>query len=875
MKNIFILVIAFTLSVSAFAQKTLKGKVFDENGKPLSGAFIFEKGSMNGTQSGADGSYSINYKDTNSVIEFNYVGYLKNVVVVEKRKEYNAAMILNNMLKSTEIVGTRRPGRTQTETAVGVDIIDVAHLSNSSGNIDVNQLLQYTAPSFNSNKQSGADGADHVDPATLRGLGPDQTLVLINGKRRHQSSLINIFGSRGRGNTGTDLNAIPISAIDHIEILRDGAAAQYGSDAIAGVINIVLKSNVGEMNGNITTGMNNEHPPTKYKVLKQDKPFDGETWQMSGNQGVKIGKDGFANFTMDCSQKQHTNRASNPDSFSVYRNHFGDAASSNAAVFMNSGFSAGDSSEVYIFGGYNYRFTDAYAWTRTADENRNVLSIYPTGFDPQIQSVITDKSISGGIRSKLGSGWKMDINNTFGSNKFHFIVNHTLNASLEDKSPTRFDAGGFSFTENTSSVAFSKFFPSVLEGLNFAFGSEFRIDNYQIFAGEEGSYKTYGKTIFSIDSASGDTTYRPGGSQGFPGFQPANVVNASRTNLAGYVDAELDATENLLVGVAGRFENYSDFGATTNGKIAARYKISNYVSVRGSYSTGFRAPSLAQMYYNTTFTDFVAGKPIDKIIAANNSPITRALGIPDLKQEQSANVSYGFAVKYKSLSLTVDAYSINIKDRIVLTGAFYDTDPIIGADLKALGVGAAQFFTNAVNTKTHGVDIVLGYTPLVTNSQVLRFSVAANFNNMQIAKVYTNDKLQGKENTYFGLREQYFLLASAPKSKISFNTEYTYKKFFVDARVNMFGKVELMNWNDNGDSLATSNEVDVYKTRFTLDLAVGYNLNKIRITFGGLNILNQYPDAHDPALTESGGIWDAVQMGFAGAYYYTKIGFKL
>ena len=880
-KQILLALICFTCLFS-YAQNKLTGKVYDENGKPLSGAFIFEKGSMNGTTSGTDGSYSISYKDTASVIIFSYVGYIKNQVIVEHRTTYDAAMIPNNILGTAEIVGTRRPGRTQTETAVGVDIIDVSKLANSSGQIDVNQLLQYAAPSFNSNKQSGADGADHIDPATLRGLGPDQTLVLINGKRRHQSSLVNIFGTRGRGNTGTDLNAIPVSAIDHIEILRDGASAQYGSDAIAGVINVILKSNTGEFTGNVTAGMNMAQPPSNYNVAKTDTMFDGQTWQFNANQGVKIGKDGFVNFNLDYGRKNRTNRPADPNKYDIYRKQYGDAASDNGSFYINSQFSAGDNAEVYAFGGYNYRFTDAYAWTRSADEERNVISIYPKGFDPKIQSVINDKSMSLGVRSQLGSEWNMDVNNTFGSNDFHFIVNNTLNASLLDKSPTRFDAGGFSLAENTSAINFSKMFDEVLSGLNIAFGSEFRINNYKIYAGEEGSWKNYGPVIFSVDSVFEndttfvglDTTLRPGGAQGFPGFQPSNEVNVSRTNLAAYLDAELDVTDNLMVGLAGRMERYSDFGTTTNGKLSARYKIGNYISLRGSYSTGFRAPSLAQLYYNTTFTDFVAGEAIDKIIAANNSPITRALGIPPLKEEKSNNLSYGFAIQYKSFALTVDAYSVNIKDRIVLTGAFSADDSIIGYDLQKLNVGAAQFFTNAVNTTTNGVDIVLNYTPLITDKQALRFSLAGNFNNMKIDEIHTNKKLKDKESTYFGLREQYFLLASAPKSKFTTGLEYTRGKFVANARVNIFGKVELINWNDNGDNEAATDEVDVYKSKFTTDLSLAYNFNNIRITLGGNNILNVYPDAHDPALTETGGIWDPVQMGFAGSYFYTKIGFK-
>lgn len=859
--------------LAAVAQTTINGKITDEAGDPLINAAVIEKGTTNGTISDANGSYSITVKSSDAVLVFSYVGYEKMEIKTQGNAQVDVVMKSGNLLNSLEIVGTRRPDRTQTETPVAVDIIDISKLNTTNGYVEINQLLQYVAPSFNSTKQSGADGADHIDPATLRGLGPDQTLVLINGKRRHQSSLINIFGSRGRGNTGTDLNAIPVNAIERIEILRDGASAQYGSDAIAGVINIVLKSSVNEFNGIFTSGMNTATPPSEYNVLKPKESYDGQTWQLGLNNGVKIGEKGFANFTLDYSDKKRTNRPSDPAKYDIYRNQFGDAASNNLAFFMNSSFSAAENTEVYSFGGYNYRFSDAYAWTRTPDENRNVLAIYPNGFDPKIQSIIQDKSFSFGVRSILPNKWNMDVNNTFGGNNFHFIVNNTLNASLDANSPTRFDAGGFSFMQNSSTINFSKLY-DVLSGLNIAFGAEMKLDNYKIFAGEEGSWKTYGKIIFSIDSVTGDTTYRPGGSQGFPGFQPSNEVNESRSSIGAYVDAELDITKSFLISAALRMENYSDFGNTTNGKFAARYKINKYVSLRTSASTGFRAPSLAQLYYNTTFTDFVGGVPIDKIIAKNNSPITRALGIPELKEEKSVNISGGFTAKYKSFSLTVDAYYVQIKDRIVLTGAFYDDDSIIGANLQALNVGAAQFFTNAVNTTTKGLDVVLTYSPLVTNTQILRLSVIGNFNNMTIDEVYTNDKLKGKENTYFGLREKYFLLASAPKSKAGLNLDYSYKNFFADIRLNMFGKVELINWMDNGDDIADKDELDVYNSKMTTNLAIGYKFKNLVLTVGGNNITNQYPDAHDPSLTETGGIWDAVQMGYAGAYYYTKLGFN-
>ena len=504
----------------ASAQNVLKGKVTDAQNQTLHGVSVIEKGTNNGVFTDNDGNYTISYKDENSILAFSFVGLMGQEITVGKQKELNITLVSNNVLGMVEVVGSRRQDRTAVESVVPVDIIEVSRLMTTLGQPDVNQMLQYVAPSFNSNKQSGADGADHIDPATLRGLGPDQTLVLINGKRRHQSSLINLFGSRGRGNTGTDLNAIPLSAIDHIEILRDGATAQYGSDAIAGVINIVLKSSTNEFSGECTTGVRNSTPPGKYDVLKEDKKYDGMLSQLSGNYGTKIGEKGFVNLTLDYSKLDHTFRRADPTKYEngVYRNKFGDAASENFATYFNSSFSTGENTEIYMFGGYNYRFTDAFAFSRDANEQRNVLDIYPNGFDPQIQSIITDKSLSVGMKTLI-RGWKIDFNNTFGANNFHYTVDNTLNSSLLAKSPTRFDAGGFSLAQNTTVLDISRLFPGVAEGLNVAFGAEHRIETYQIVAGEEASYKTYGHQVFSID---GDTIFRPGGSQGFPGFQPAN-----------------------------------------------------------------------------------------------------------------------------------------------------------------------------------------------------------------------------------------------------------------------------------------------------------------------------------------------------------------
>jgi iron complex outermembrane receptor protein len=720
------------------------------------------------------------------------------------------------------------------------------------------------APSFNANRQSGADGADHIDPATLRGLGPDQTLVLVNGKRRHQSSLINIFGSRGRGNTGTDLNAIPLSAIERVEILRDGASAQYGSDAIAGVVNVVLKSSVDELTGTAASGFHIARPPSDVPVVR-DASVDGEQVQVGANYGIPVGERGFVNVTAEYLKKEQTNRPASPAAFDIYRRQFGDAGLNNFSAFANSRIPIGENVAFYAFGGYNLRQTDAYAWSRDPGSDRNVDAIYPNGFDPHILSDITDQSLTAGFRAKLGA-WDVDVSNSWGTNRFHYFVDGTLNASLLERSPTRFDAGGFGLTQNTAGLGFSRLFPA-LAGVNVAFGAEYRIDNYEIFAGEEGSYRNYGIVDSVVNGVvlPVDVLGRPGGSQGFPGFQPANEVDETRTNLAGYVDVEADLSRRLTVGGAVRFEDYSDFGSTLTGKLAARVAVAEGFTLRGSVSTGFRAPSLAQVYFNSTFTDFVSGVAVDKLIARNNSPITRALGIPPLKEETATNASLGFTVRAGAFTATVDGYYVDVRDRIVLTGAFEDTDPDIGAELLALNLGAAQFFTNAISTKTKGVDIILAYRHTF-GAQHVALALAGNVNDMDLGDINVSPKLVGKEDIYFGPREQAFLLASAPNGKFTMNVEYGTGRLTAGVRASYFGQVTLIDWLDTED---------VYEARIVMDASAGYQLHsRLGVTLGVQNLLNQYPSLQDTE-TETGGLWDAVQMGFSGAFYFAKLNFRL
>lgn len=777
-------------------------------------------------------------------------------------------------LKDVVIVGSRNAKRTVVNSAVPIDIIDVKAVTTQSGKLEINELLQYVAPSFNANKQSGSDGADHVDPASLRGMGPDQTLVLINGKRRHQSSLINLFGTRGRGNTGTDLNAIPASSIKRIEILRDGAAAQYGSDAIAGVINIVLNDNVNELTGAVTFGAYNTNAQgdfpdgtanTKGNYLDKrgngnttgKRPaFDGLSTKITGNYGFKLGKKGgFVNLTSEFLNKEKTLRPGFD-----FRKGFGEAAITSSNVMANLSLPITNKIDFYAFGGRNDRDTDAYAFTRN-DGARVVESIYPGGYTPRITSVIVDNSAVAGFKMKTNDGWKIDLSNAFGKNIFDYTIKGTLNASLESNSPTQFNAGGHSLSQNTTNLDFSRNFVGILEGMNLAFGAEYRTENFEIFAGEEGSYATYdtdGNPINSItqsapiDLISGDP--RPGGSQGFPGYSPKNVVDKSRSSFAAYVDTEFDISKDFLVSGAIRFENYSDFGSTLNGKIASRLKLTENANLRGSFSSGFRAPSLAQIYYNTNFTNFSSAGASEILLSANNSPVTKAFGIGELNEEKALNGSLGLTIKEGGFTATIDGYWVKVKDRIVLTGYF-------DATLLNINVDSAQFFTNGVNTETKGVDFVFAWKKNIGNSSYSA-SLIGNFNEMKILDVNSKGL---DEQTFFGEREKAFLLASAPASKYGLNFSYNNKWFNSGVAFTRYSEVKLIDY-DGG--------TDTYTSKIVTDLTMGFKLNdSMKLSLGANNLFNIYPDQQDDWV-EAGGYWDAVQMGFNGAYYYARLGFN-
>jgi iron complex outermembrane receptor protein len=869
----------FLLNISfLFAQKEISGVVKDNSGAALPGVNVFEKGTKNGISTDVDGTYKIKVQEGATLV-FSYIGY-KSVTKAATGTTVDVVLVSEGgqELQEVQIVGSRNSKRTVVNSAVPIDIISMKEVTTQSGKIEINQLLQYIAPSFNANKQSGSDGADHVDPASLRGMGPDQTLVLINGKRRHQSSLVTIYGTRGRGNTGTDLNAIPASSIKRIEILRDGAAAQYGSDAIAGVINIVLNDNVDELTGSVTYGVFNTNAQGNFiygtantpnfrldqngngNSYGKNRSFDGNTIKVGANYGVAIGdKGGFANFTTEYFTKEKVLRPGFD-----FRKGFGEASMDSYNFTANMAIPLSDKTKFYAFAGRNYRDTDAYAFTRNSGAANVVESVYPGGYTPRITSIVLDNSVTAGVTTETASGWKVDISNTYGINKFHYTIKGTMNPSLLEASPLEFDAGGHSLAQNTTNFDFTKNYDTVLSGMNLAFGAEFRSENFIVFAGEQGAYTTYDvnrQPITNpatqsppIDPVSGDP--RPGSSQGFPGYSPSNVVDKNRSNLSLYADSEFDLTKSFMVSAAVRFENYSDFGSTINGKLASRLKITDKINLRGSVSTGFRAPSLAQSYYGLHFTNIDSSGATEILLAPNNSPVTKSFGIQDLKQETAVNASLGATANFGNFTATVDGYMIKVKDRIVLTSYF-------DASNKGLGVDLAQFFANAANTKSLGLDVVLAWKKRFNESH-LSATLVGNINNMKITKV-NNGSLDAE--TFFGAREQAFLLASAPKNKFGLNLNYSHKKFDTGLAFTRFSKVVLIDYAglDN-----------VYTPRVNTDLTFGYQfIKQLKLTLGSNNLFNVYPTKQDESgNTEAGGYWDAVQMGFNGAYYYARLGFS-
>ncbi len=756
------------------------------------------------------------------------------------------------------IVGSRRaaPAASSIDTTVPVDVYSLGKAAESGGQFDLAQTLQYLSPSFNSTRQTGADGADLIDSAALRGLGSDQTLVLVNGKRRHTVALVNIFGARNRGNTGTDMNAIPLLAIDNVQVLRDGAAAQYGSDAIAGVINIQLKKRAG---------------CEAVAGYGQYSAGDGKNGLLSAYCGLKLGG-GSLGITGEWQDRGRSNRAEAGSLRTI-----GDTKVRNESLYLNGELPLGGGTTLYGTAGFQNRRASSAAWARNGlvDDgsnggdipSRNSTAMYPNGFVPFINADIEDRYAIAGLRTTLG-GWALDFSHTHGSNDMQYDISHTLNASIAfldlqnggaGISPSRFDAGGFRFSQDTTNLDLSRYFEGWFGGSNLAFGAEARRERYSIRAGEPGSYVDADGVGFGGNA----------GSQGFPGFQPGDATSKSRRSHALYVELESTPTAALTTQVALRHERYSDFGSTTNGKLAGSFKVSPALMLRGAASTGFRAPSLQQVYFSSTFTDFIAGVPLDVVLAPNGGAVANAAGIPKLKQEKSKNYTVGFTFKPDAAwAFTADAYRIAISDRIVLSGRFDASNyPALGTTLQNLGVGQAQFFVNSVDTTTTGLDLTASYKTKLAGAQLNTF-LAFNHSRTRVGAVHAPAALAGFEDVLLDYRERSFIEQGAPSRKATLGFEYVRGNWTSDLKIIHFGPQTLGTWTGQFDGSLYQH----YKAKTSADLSFSVALTKnVRLSFGGNNIFNVKPSKQNPDETDNGFKYESVQFGLNGASYFGRL----
>lgn len=811
-------------------------------------------------------------------------------------------------LEKLVVLGSRFQERSVSDSPVPVDVITEEEIV-ATGQTEVGRVIQELVPSFNFSSSTISDGTDALRPATLRGLGPDQVLVLVNGKRRHKSALIHVNTSVGRGTAGVDMNAIPVSAIKRIEVLRDGASAQYGSDAISGVINIVLKDGY---DGKITASVG------------QLYEGDGETLVASINKGFSLGGESVVNVTLEVRERKSSNRAGLMGDIQ-YRNSMcqdnvdnspigclSDQAKSPLTLTEDSVndperdidrdvFRVGDAEstqvsfvanmrgpvdlmdgEVYSFFDLSVRENESGGFYR---QNRNggnpAGSDYPDGFLPLINTRVNDYAFGAGFEGDLTDSVKMDLSYVVGGNTFAFEITDSQNASWvacrekEDKSgciegvdytgnaQTAADAGELKLFQHTVNLDFTSPFTFG----NLAWGGEYRREKYEIAAGERYSYEDY-------DMPGGS----PGGIQVFPGFKPSNEVSETRDAFSAYADAEFDVGEMLLLSPAVRYENYSDFGNTFNGKLSARAQLAGSLALRGSASTGFRAPSMQQIYFNNTSTQLNQGVLRTVGTYRNDSDLAKAIGVPELKEETSRNFSAGFVFNpIPALTLTTDFYYITIDDRVILSGRIEDTEGVPDLVRMALRANDAQgqFFMNAADTTTKGVDIVASLDHSFANSSTLRLVLAGTVNETEITNV---NLPSGLPESLFTEQDRSIVEEWQPKDRFSFSGTYSRGPASLLLAVHRYGEYTVT--ESNGDR-------QTFGSKYLTDASLSMDIGKLgTFKIGANNLFDVKPDKNKIGQARGGKIYDSdgspvvdspgvftysrrsAPFGINGGYYY-------
>jgi len=844
-----------SLALPLLAQTTgrVTGKVTSsEGGVAILGATIQLVGTPFGSITKADGSYSIALRPGAYTLRIRQIGFTSNTQAItivagqtlsrDVRLERSATN-----LEAVAVTGQRAEERTVTKSPVAIDVFSAADLK-ATGRTETAQMIQALAPSVNFPRSAIADGTDAVRPLTLRGLGADQVLVLVNGKRRHTTALINVNGTVGRGQAAVDLNAIPSSMIERVEILRDGAAAQYGSDAIAGVINIVLKSNaaseVSVQSGVTAVG-------------------DGRAWQGAANAGVANSSGSYFHAGFEVRDRQFTDRSLGDPRVQYFagdgreatanrvNNRHGDGQTTDLVGMFTAGAQLTDNIEFYAFGGTSRRDALAPGFWRRPNDDRTVRALYPDGFLPFINSTLWDASTAAGLKGTM-LGWKWDLSQTVGRNSHNFVISNTNNASFGPASKTQFDAGTLVFSQATSNLDLFREVKAGTIPVRLAAGAEWRKDQYQIEQGEPGSWQDGGVRVIGATGLP-TTTIAAAGSQVFPGFRPTDVTNVSRNNTSLYADVESDLGKMLLIGGAVRYENYSDFGSQTMGKVTARFAPIEQFAVRGGYSTGFRAPSLQQSWFTSTATNFIGGVPFEVRTFPVSSRVATLLGAQPLKAERSRNLSAGFTSQpVKALSITADYYRIDIDDRVVLSENLLQT--AVGSFLAANGepgIAGGRFFTNAIDTRTTGVDVVANYGLDFGRRGILRLTAGGSVNDTKITrfKQVTPPALANLNEALFSRVERGRVERGQPRNNFVLSATHDVSKFTMTARTQRFGEVTSFQPVVSVPATGALNRQppdQTFGAKYITDVSLGMRLRQnLQFTMGVDNLFDIYPDRNN------------------------------
>ncbi len=796
-------------------------------------------------------------------------------------------------LEEVVTIGSRVEGRSVTESTVPIDIIGVEAIRRNTGLFETGELLQRLAPSFNFSRTAISDGSDIFRPATLRGLGPDQVLVLVNGKRRHGRSLLGLSGTVGQGSAGVDFNAIPSLALRQVEILRDGAAAQYGSDAIAGVINLELKNSVDEYT---VTAMAGQH-----------SAGDGERYQLQVNGGVALGDDGFLNLTAEYRSATPTNRAARSPQFPgerVFRH--GDADTDFQGIFANAGLPLSESLELYAFGGYSEAEATGAGFYRFVDQaDRSVPQVFPEGFLPRDTNKSEDISFAFGVRGELGNGWDYDLSAVYGENEYSFGAENTLNTSIAasffNANPGATDAevaanagpmGGFSGRQTFEQLTLNadlngEFDVGLASPLYVAIGAEYRDEDFSLVPGQLESFSCgLSPEIVNVPSIVNPGTLATCGFQAFPGFRPENATDASRDNYALYIDVETNPTDRFLVGFAGRFEDYGSVGDEFTGKISARYQVAEGFAIRGAVQNGFRAPSLQQLSVQNVTTTAGPNGLVEILQARTGSEFPSILGVNNLDIETSESLSLGLVWEPRdNLTITLDAYVIEIDDRIVLGAPLRDPDlvafPAAQQFLIDNQVAQVSFFSNGIDTRTEGIDFVVNHNTEVGGG-TLNTTLAVSLNDTEVRNI--NAPSGVAERLIFNEPSRRFIETGQPQERVNLSFDWQKNALGALLRVNYMDSTRTSFFTKGGLGLPGFLPVNEDKflepgSAFLVDAEVSYRFtDNIELAIGGNNILNEKPDklAEDSAISfiSRGNLqfpMRGLAYGLNGAFYYGRI----